>query len=198
MNELINITTTTINNEEVNAVNARELHEKLEVKTQFKDWMPRRIEEFGFEEGRDFTVLKNEHGRNVSWKFSSKEYIISLDMAKELAMVENNEQGRRIRRYFIEVEKNARKFSEAVAAQVSAMTPVIRENERLRFQLDFARHFLPQGKSGELNEQGAPKTQFRRGYYTSGKGKSITALIERAEQPGLFDEIELRQIGNAF
>ena len=198
MNELINITTTTINNEEVNAVNARELHEKLEVKTQFKDWMPRRIKEFGFEEGRDFTVLKNEHGRNVSGKFSSKEYIISLDMAKELAMVDNNEQGRRIRRYFIEVEKNARKFSEAVAAQVSAMIPVIRENERLRFQLDFARHFLPQGKPGELNEQGVPKTQFRRGYYTSGKGKSITALIERAEQPGLFDEIELRQIGNAI
>ena len=198
MNELINITKATINNEEVNAVNARELHEKLEVKTQFKDWMPRRIEEFGFEEGRDFTVLKNEHGRNVSGKFSSKEYIISLDMAKELAMVENNEQGRKIRQYFIEVEKNARKFSEAVAAQVSAMIPVIRENERLRFQLDFARHFLPQGKPGELNEQGVPKTQFRRGYYTSGKGKSITALIERAEQPGLFYEIELRQIGNAI
>ena len=193
MNELITITKATINNEEVNAVNARELWEKLEVKTQFKDWMPRRIEEFGFEEGKDFSsILSKSHGR------PSKEYIISLDMAKELAMVENNEQGRRIRRYFIEVEKNARKFSEAVAAQVSAMIPVIRENERLRFQLDFARHFLPQGKPGELTEQGVPKTQFRRGYYTSGKGKSITALIERAEQPGLFDEIELRQIGNAF
>lgn len=193
MNELINITTTTINNEEVNAVNARELHEKLEIETKFNTWMPRRIEEYEFEEGRDFvTNLSKSHGR------PSKEYIISLDMAKELAMVENNEQGRRIRRYFIEVEKNARKFSEAVSAQVSAMIPVIRENERLRFQLDFARHFLPQGKPGELNEQGVPKTQFRRGYYTSGKGKSITALIERAEQPGLFDEIELRQIGNAI
>lgn len=193
MNELITITKAAINNEEVNAVNARELWEKLEVKTQFKDWMPRRIEEFGFEEGKDFSsILSKSHGR------PSKEYIISLDMAKELAMVENNEQGRRIRRYFIEVEKNARKFSEAVAAQVSAMIPVIRENERLRFQLDFARHFLPQGKPGELNEQGVPKTQFWRGYYTSGKGKSITALIERAEQPGLFDEIELRQIGSAI
>lgn len=64
MNELINITKTTINNEEVNAVNARELWQKLEVKTQFKDWMPRRIDEYGFEEGRDFTVLKNERGKN--------------------------------------------------------------------------------------------------------------------------------------
>lgn len=193
MNELITITKATINNEEVNAVNARDLWKTLEIETKFNTWMPRRIEEYEFEEGRDFvTNLGKSHGR------PSKEYIISLDMAKELAMVENNEQGRRIRRYFIEVEKNARKFSEAVAAQVSAMIPVIRENERLRFQLDFARHFLPQGKPGELNEQGHPKNQFRRGYYTSGKGKSITALIERAEQPGLFDEIELRQIGNAI
>lgn len=193
MNELITITKATINNEEVNAVNARDLWKTLEIETKFNTWMPRRIEEYEFEEGRDFvTNLSKSHGR------PSKEYIISLDMAKELAMVENNEQGRRIRRYFIEVEKNARKFSEAVAAQVSAMIPVIRENERLRFQLDFARHFLPQGKPGELNEQGHPKNQFRRGYYTSGKGKSITALIERAEQPGLFDEIELRQIGNAI
>lgn len=109
MNELINITKTTINDEEVNAVNARELHDKLGVKTRFKDWMPRRIDEYGFEEGRDFTVLKNERGRNG--QFQPTEYIISLDMAKELAMVENNEQGRKIRRYFIEVEKEFRRQS---------------------------------------------------------------------------------------
>ena len=75
------------------------------------------------------------------------------------------------------------------------MIPVIRENERLRLQLNFARNFLPLGNPGELNEQGVPKTQFRRGYYTSGKGKSITALIDRIEQPGLFDEIELQKLG---
>ncbi len=104
MNELINITKATINDEEVNAVNARELWQKLGVKTQFKDWMPRRIEEFGFEEGKDFSsILSKSHGR------PSKEYIISIEMAKELAMVENNERGRKIRRYFIEVEKQYRK-----------------------------------------------------------------------------------------
>ncbi len=195
MNEIITITTATINNETVNAVNARDLHQELGVKTRFNDWMQRRIDEYGFEDGVDFTVLKNEYGKNSKGQFCSKEYIISLDMAKELAMVENNAQGRKIRQYFIEVEKNARKFSEAVSAQVSAMIPVIRENERLRFQLDFARHFLPQGQPGDLNEHGVPKTQFRRGYYTSGKGKSVTALIERYDQPGLFDEVELKRIG---
>ena len=190
MNEIINITRTTINEEEVNAVNARTLWQKLESKQEFANWIKGRISEYGFEEGKDFlTNLSKSHGR------PSKEYIISIEMAKELAMVENNERGREIRRYFIEVEKNARKFSDAVSAQVSAMIPVIRENERLRLQLNFARNFLPLGKPGELNEQGVPKTQFRRGYYTSGKGKSITALIERIEQPGLFDEIELKKLG---
>ncbi|MBS1371479.1 MAG: antA/AntB antirepressor family protein [Lentisphaeria bacterium] len=197
MNELITITKATINNEEVNAVNARELWKKLESKRQFGNWIKDRLE--GFIEGQDYAVNKNvKTGNGASGVQYQIDYIISLDTAKHIAMLERNEQGRKIRQYFIEVEKNARKFSEAVAAQVSAMIPVIRENERLRFQLDFARHFLPQGKPGELNEQGQPKNQFRRGYYTSGKGKSITALIERAEQPGLFDEIELRQIGNAI
>lgn len=107
MNELINITKTTINDEEVNAVNGRELWQKLEVKTQFNHWIGRRIKDYGFEDGVDFTVVKNGHG--VNGQFQPTEYIISIDMAKELAMVENNEQGRKIRRYFIEVEKRYRK-----------------------------------------------------------------------------------------
>ena len=193
MEEIINITRAAINNEEVNAVNARDLWEKLEVKTQFKDWMPRRIEEYGFEEGKDFcSKLSKSHGR------PSKEYIISLGMAKELAMVENNEQGRKIRKYFIEVEKQYRRspVSNIAIRQIAeAMMPVLEERARLKMELDFARHFLPQGKPGELNEQGQPKNQYRRGYYCAANGKSITALIERPEQPGLFDEVELKKIG---
>lgn len=104
MNELINITKATINDEEVNAVNARELWQKLESKQKFADWIKGRIGEYNFEEGKDFFInLGKSHGRPL------KEYVISLDMAKELAMVENNEQGRKIRRYFIEVEKQYRK-----------------------------------------------------------------------------------------
>lgn len=191
MNELITITKTTINEEEVNAVNARELWQKLGVKRDFSNWIKDRLE--GFTEGQDFTVAKIGEGKNRG-RFAPIEYIISLDVAKHIAMLERNEQGKKIRQYFIEVEKNARKFSEAVSAQVSAMIPVIRENERLRFQLDFARHFLPKGNPGDLNEHGVPKTQYRRGYYTSGRGRSMTALIERYDQPGLFDEIKLKRM----
>lgn len=200
MNELITITKVTINNEEVNAVNARELHEKLGSKQDYSTWIKRRIEKYEFIEGQDYLLHKFVEQLPSGAKHCI-EYIISLDMAKELAMVENNEQGRKVRHYFIEVEKRYRQspVSNATIRQIAeTMMPVLEEQARLKMELEFARHFLPQGKPGELNEQGHPKNQFRRGYYTSGKGKSITALIERAEQPGLFDEIELRQIGNAI
>lgn len=105
MNELITITKTTINEEEVNAVNARELWQKLESKQRFADWIKDRLE--GFTEGQDFTVHKIMKGKDG--RFQPIDYIISLDVAKHIAMLERNEQGRKIRQYFIEVEKEFRR-----------------------------------------------------------------------------------------
>lgn len=193
MNELIKTHHAVIGGETVNAVNARELHKQLKTKTQFNHWIKRRIEEYAFAEDVDFTVVKNDQGD--TGRFAPIDYIITIDMAKELCMVENNPQGRKIRQYFIEIEKQYRNGAIASTESiVTAITPVIRENERLRARLDLARNFFPEGNPGDLNKDGNPKNQFRRGYYTSGKGRSIMALIERMEQPGLFDEIELRQI----
>lgn len=79
-------------------VDARELHGFLEVKTRFNDWINRRIDEYGFTQGIDFTILKNEHNEISYLK-------LSIDMAKELCMVEKNERGKQARKYFIEVEK---------------------------------------------------------------------------------------------
>lgn len=89
------------------AVNARELHEKLGNKKQFANWIQLRIEQYGFVENQDFQVF-NQKVKNPNGGRSRKEYALSLDMAKELCMVENNDAGRRIRKYFIEVEKKAR------------------------------------------------------------------------------------------
>lgn len=84
-------------------VNARELHEILMVGTRFNDWITRMIENYGFIEGDDFySFLSKTPGR------PSKEYLLIIDTAKEIAMVQNNEQGRAVRKYFIEVEKKAR------------------------------------------------------------------------------------------
>lgn len=81
-------------------VSARDLHEYLEVKTLFKDWMPRMIE-YGFEEGKDFSSFLGEtsNGR------PPKEYALTLDCAKEISMIQRSEKGRQARQYFIEIEK---------------------------------------------------------------------------------------------
>lgn len=89
------------------AVNARELHQKLGSKYQFANWIQERIEKYGFVENQDYEVFK-ENLKNSKGGRPSKEYALSLDMAKELCMIENNEQGRLFRKYFIEVEKAAR------------------------------------------------------------------------------------------
>jgi phage anti-repressor protein len=85
-------------------IDARELHEKLKVGRDFSNWIKGRIEEYKFTEGIDFSPIlaKNKKGR------PAVEYKLTLDMGKELAMVENNDEGQRMRRYFIAVEKNWR------------------------------------------------------------------------------------------
>jgi len=88
------------------AVNARELHQFLEVETKFTTWIERRIEEYGFVENQDFEVFDN-FIKNSEGGRPAREYIISLDMAKELSMVERNEKGKLARLYFIEMEKKA-------------------------------------------------------------------------------------------
>ena len=85
-------------------INARELHEKLQSKRQFANWINDRIEKYRFEEGQDFLKKKkkSDGGR------PRIDYLLKMDTAKELCMIENNEVGRKIRKYFIEVEKRYR------------------------------------------------------------------------------------------
>lgn len=86
---------------------ARLLHRDLKVKSIFQNWIKRRIEEFGFTEGSDYfpNLESKKTGRGGH---NSINYLLTLDMCKELAMLERNEIGRAIRRYFIAKEKEAR------------------------------------------------------------------------------------------
>ena len=89
--------------ENTNSINGRELHNYMKVKTDFSDWIKRRINGLGAEENVDFVVLKNGDG-----KFAKIDYILTDDFAKHLGMVEKNEKGRQVRDYFIYMEKLAR------------------------------------------------------------------------------------------
>lgn len=101
-------------------VNARELHEFLENKRQFADWIKQRISQYGFIENEDFTVHKFVNG-----KATQIDYVITIDMAKELSMVENNENGKAARKYFIQCEKQIK--------EVKQLSPM--EQLRVQYQV---------------------------------------------------------------
>jgi phage anti-repressor protein len=101
---LIKIGKSEISGQKKETVNARELHQFLESKQEFANWIKNRIEKYGFLENEDYTVDKFINGQKDG-KFKPIEYYITLDMAKELSMIENNTKGREIRKYFIDCEK---------------------------------------------------------------------------------------------
>ncbi len=107
-----------IGGDEVNAVDARELHRWLDIGRPFAGWFRQRVKEYGFSEGEDFTEVGNnlafQNGKASHGGHNRREYLITIDMAKELAMVERNERGRQARRYFIACEKQVK---QAVLAQ---------------------------------------------------------------------------------
>ena len=118
MNELFSLVNSALNGEAIQTVSARELHEFLESKRQFANWIQEQIDSYGFIEGEDFltNLLKTPNGGRPRI-----EYHISLDMAKELSMVERNDKGKQARLYFIECERKAKSapmlpqtFSEAL------------------------------------------------------------------------------------
>lgn len=92
-------------------VNARELHAKLESKQEFANWIKNRIKKYEFAENTDF-IKRDNFVMVGNLKRPQIDYYLTIDMAKELCMVENNQNGRKIRRYFIEVEKRYRTIVE--------------------------------------------------------------------------------------
>lgn len=101
MNELIKVT---VNDNHEPVVSGRQLHEALEIKTEYKKWFSR-MTEYGFDENEDFLKvtqkrLTSSTGQNMT------DHIIKLDMAKEIAMIQRTDKGKEVRQYFIQVEKD--------------------------------------------------------------------------------------------
>ncbi|HGU5113429.1 TPA: antA/AntB antirepressor family protein [Escherichia coli] len=107
--QLIPVFNGTIANETTLLVNARDLHTFLGVGKRFASWITERIAEYGFVENQDYILVSpNREIKGRGGDRRSKDYHLTLDTAKETAMVERNEKGRQIRRYFIECEKKLR------------------------------------------------------------------------------------------
>ena len=105
MNEIQSINLVGFTPEGKVEISGRQLHMKLNVQTPYHKWMPRMIE-YGFVEGTDFAVTdKNVHNSNGG-KQKVTDHILTLNMAKEIAMLQRTPEGQEIRRYLIKVEED--------------------------------------------------------------------------------------------
>lgn len=102
MNELINVT---LNDNHEPVVSGRQLHKALDVKTRYNDWF-NRMTEYGFIENQDYLAITQKRVTAQGNSTNQVDHIIKLDMAKEIAMIQRTERGKKVRQYFIQVEKD--------------------------------------------------------------------------------------------
>lgn len=128
MNDLIKITKSNINGDEINSVNARELHSQLEVKKAFTTWISTALENTGAIESEDYIKLKS----SLEGSGYQIEYILTLDIAKHIAMMSKVPKSKEIRDYFIAIEKQYHQQNRAltVSEQISLLATGHQEVEQ--------------------------------------------------------------------
>jgi phage anti-repressor protein len=99
----------------IQTVNARDIHRYVESKQDFSTWVKNRIEKAGFIEGQDFVKVHRKMELSATGQ-TIIEYHTSLDMGKELGMLEQNDKGREIRQFFIEADKERQRQALTIAS----------------------------------------------------------------------------------
>lgn len=184
MTELIKIT----EHNGQRAVSARELHQVLGSKRDFSNWIKDRIEKYAFIENQDFEVFNN-FGENPEGGRPLKEYALSIDMAKEIAMVEGNERGREVRQYFIRCERELR---QAALPSYQIEDPIQRAKRWIKEQEQTERLALENKQQAERIEQqkeqikaDAPKVLFAKAVETSDRSCLVAELAKILRQNGV-------------
>jgi len=158
-------------------VDARELHEFLESKQEFANWIKNRINQYGFIGDQDYVsfdkIIKRETGASVR-----VEYGLTLDMAKELSMVENNEKGKIARKYFIEKEKEASVRLDTITRKDLARMLLDSEEAKERLEAE------NQKQAGLILKQ-APKVLFADSVMASKQSVLIRDLAKILRQNGI-------------
>ena len=137
------------------AVNARGLHAFLESKRDFSTWIKDRIKSYDFVEGVDFQSFTEIVEREVG-ATTRIEYALSISMAKELSMIENNERGKQARKYFITCEENKHELSRKELALMVLQSE--EEKERLALEVQQKQETI-ELQQKELT-QAAPKVEY--------------------------------------
>ncbi len=136
---------TSIGGEDIKAVNARDLWNFLEVWDKFSDWIKPRIEDFILDiDYQSLSVVPENGGRQI-------DYILSIDMAKNIAMMQKNEKGKEVRKYFIECERKLKSLSKEPISITPSMLRLMAEGmEKLEQekQIETHRRFQNMGWKG--------------------------------------------------
>lgn len=130
-----NLIKVSVNESNEQIVSGRELYEFLEVKTRYNDWIERKIKKYEFIENIDFITITQKRVTAQCNEITYNEHILKLSMAKELAMLENNDKGKQARLYFIKCEEEYKKQKQVTFSRKDLlMLNVIKansENERI-------------------------------------------------------------------
>lgn len=207
MNELIRVDFTG----ERPAVSARELHEFLGVETPYHKWFPRMCE-YGFSENEDYAVTDIFVHNPAGGPQSMKDAAVSIDMAKEICMLQRNEKGKMARQYFLQLEKDWNSPEKVMARALQIADKKIKALEENKLALEaeakanaplvlFAKgvegsknSILVRDLAKILHQNGVDigeKRLFeelrRRGYLIKQKGRGWNMPTQRAVEMGLFE-----------
>ena len=179
MNELIPIQ----DNDGAQAVMGRDLHKFLEVKTPYDKWMPRMVE-YGFIAGQDFSTKMSE--TSPAGGRPRADHIVSLDMAKEISMIQRSEKGKQARQYFIECERRAKEPAQLSPEELMARAIKVADNTIKELEAK-TRELEPAAKSwtylaapgGDYSVAGAAKTLSRDPNISIGRNKLFDFMREQ-------------------
>lgn len=132
----------------IKVVYGKDLHNSLEIKTDFSTWIKRRFSECDAEENKDFDLFHN-FGENPLGGRPQIDYIIQLDTAKEMAMLERNEKGKQVRKYFIAVEEKYKQN----ALDVAQLSPELQMFNKI-FQSVAQQQLEQKRQAEEISKQG--------------------------------------------
>lgn len=177
MQELIKIT----EHNGQRAVSAREIHQVLGSKQEFANWIKNRIEKYDFTENQDYEVFDN-FVENPDGGRPRKEYALSIDMAKEIAMVEGNERGRQVRQYFIKCERELR---QAALPSYQIDDPIERAKRWIKEKEETERLALENKQQADQIKADAPKVLFAKAVETSQRSCLVSELAKILRQNGV-------------